>query len=171
VTCPVATVRRRGTAYVSGPAARFGCWGLTTKNSRGSFKPFLTRSSAEGGNRRRNRGTQLFMSAEDLTTLAVIPLQQDLATVRALGITHVERNGHHYVKGLAHCSPRERNLATRLHRDLYCGDGSSARLRIESGFVRVGSLGAPGYGGPFEPDLSSMIPLERWSFPSLESMS
>jgi len=28
-----------------------------------------------------------------------------------------------------------------------------------------------GCGGPFEPDLSSMIPLERWSFASLESMS
>ena len=75
------------------------------------------------------------------------------------------------LKGLAHCSPREHNLATRLHRDLYCGDGGSARLRIESGFIRVGSLSAPGYGSPFEPDLSSMIPLERWSFASLESMS
>jgi len=144
---------------------------VSTKNCKGIFKSFMNRSLVERWNRRRKRGTQLFMSAEDLTTLAVIPLQQDLATVRALGITHVERNGHHYVKGLGHCSPRERNLATRLHRDLYCGDGSSARLRIESGFVRVGSLSAPGYGGPFEPDLSSMIPLERWSFASLESMS
>jgi len=44
-------------------------------------------------------------------------------------------------------------------------------VAVESGFVRVGSLSAPGYGGPFEPDLSSMIPLERWSFASLESMS
>jgi hypothetical protein len=32
----------------------------------------------------------------------------------------------------------------------------------------VGSLSAPGYGGVFEPDLSSMTPLERWSFDSLE---
>ena len=152
-------------------AVKLGYRGVSTKNCKGIFKSFMNRSLVERWNRRRNRGTQLFMSAEDLTTLAVIPLQQDLATVRALGITHAERNGHHYVKGLAHCSPRERNLATRLHRDLYCGDGSSARLRIESGFIRVGSLSAPGYGGPFEPDLSSMIPLERWSFASLESMS
>jgi hypothetical protein len=152
-------------------AVKLGYRGVSTKNCKGIFKSFMNRSLVERWNRRRKPGTQLFMSAEDLTTLAVIPLQQDLATVRALGITHVERNGHHYVKGLAHCSPRERNLATRLHRDLYRGDGSSARLRIESGFVRVGSLSAPGYGGPFEPDLSSMIPLERWSFASLESMS
>jgi hypothetical protein len=152
-------------------AVKLGYRGVSAKNCKGIFKSFMNRSLVERWNRRRKPDSQLFMSAEDLTTLAVIPLQQDLATVRALGITHVERNGHHYVKGLAHCSPRERTLATRLHRDLYQGDGSSARLRIESGFVRVGSLSAPGYGGPFEPDLSSMIPLERWSFASLESMS
>ena len=57
------------------------------------------------------------------------------------------------------------------HRDLYRGDDSGARLRIESGFVRVGSLGLPGYGGPSEPDLSSIPPLERWTFDSLESKS
>ena len=44
--------------------------------------------------------------------------------------------------------PRERNQATRLHRDPHRGDDSGARLRIESGFVRVGSLGLPGYGAP-----------------------
>jgi len=138
---------------------------------KGIFKSFLNRSLVERWNGKRKLGAHLFMTAEDLTTLSVIPLLQDFATVRALGITHVERNGHHYVKGLAHCSPRERNQATRLHRDLYRGDDSGARLRIESGFVRVGSLGLPGYGGPSEPDLSSMTPLERWTFDSLESKS
>jgi hypothetical protein len=55
--------------------------------------------------------------------------------------------------------------------DVEATDDSGARLRIESGFVRVGSLGLPGYGGPSEPDLSSMTPLERWTFDSLESKS
>jgi len=101
--------------------------------------------------------------------LPVLPLQQDLATVRALGITHVERNGHHYVKGLSHCSRRERQQATRLHRDLYRGGEDKAHLRIDDGLVRVASLGTPGYGGAFEPDLASMMPLEDWSFESLEA--
>jgi hypothetical protein len=35
--------------------------------------------------------------------------------------------------------------------------------------VRVASLGTPGYGGAFEPDLPSMMPLEQWSFDSLEA--
>jgi hypothetical protein len=152
-------------------AVTLGYRGVSTKNCKGIFKSFLNRSLVERWNGKRKPGTHLFMTAEDLTTLSVIPLLQDFATVRALGITHVERNGHHYVKGLAHCSPRERNQATRLHRDLYRGDGSGARLRIESGFVRVGSLSLPGYGGPSEPDLSSMTPLEAWTFDSLESKS
>jgi hypothetical protein len=83
--------------------------------------------------------------------------------VRALGIGHVERNGHHYVRGLAHCSAAERALATRRHADLYEGDAHEARLRIEGGRLRVGSLAAPGYGVGFDPDLGSMTPLERWN--------
>lgn len=150
-------------------AVKLGYRGVSTKNCKGIFKSFMNRTLVERWNRRRKPGAQLFMTAEDLTTLPVIPLQQDLATVRALGITHVERNGHHYVKGLAHCSPRERYQATRLHRDLYRGDDGEAWLRIESGFVRVGSLNMPGYGGAFEPDLQSMTPLDRWNFDSLEA--
>jgi len=152
-------------------AVKLGYRGVSTKNCKGIFKSFLNRTLVDRWNRRRKPGNFLFMTAEDLTTLAVIPLQQDLATVRALGITHVERNGHHYVRGLAHCSPRERYQATRLHRDLYRGDDGEAWLRIEAGFVRVGSLNMPGYGGAVEPDLGSMTSLERWSFDSLRSKS
>ena len=150
-------------------AVKLGYRGVSSKNCKGIFKSFLNRSLVEKWNGRRKPGAALFMSAEDLTTLPVIPLQQDLATARALGITHVERNGHHYVKGLAHCSRRERYQATRLHRDLYGGGEDEARLRIEGGLVRVASLGTPGYGGAFEPDLPSMMPLEQWSFDSLEA--
>jgi hypothetical protein len=57
----------------------------------------------------------------------------------------------------------------------YAGDNLAPKWfdkeRIESGFVRVGSLSLPGYRGPSEPDLSSMTPLERWTFDSLESKS
>ena len=150
-------------------AITLGYRGVSTKNCKGIFKSFLNRSLVERWNARHKPGAALFMTGEDLTTLPLIPLQQDLATVRALGITHVERNGHHYVKGLAHCSRRERQQATRLHRDLYRGGEDEARLRIEGGLLRVASLGTPGYGGAIEPDLSSMMPLEQWSFESLEA--
>ncbi len=149
-------------------AIALGYRGVSTKNCKGIFKSFLNRSLIERLNRARPAGERLFMTAEDLTNVPVVPLQQDLATVRALGITHAERNGHHYVRGLAHCSSRERRDATRLHRDLYRGDESQAYLRIEGGALRVGSLAATGYGIAFDPDLASMTRLEEWRFESLD---
>jgi L-alanine-DL-glutamate epimerase-like enolase superfamily enzyme len=148
-------------------AAALGYRGVSTKNCKGIMKSFLNRSLVERLNAERPAPARLFMSAEDLTNVPVVPLQQDLATVRALGITHVERNGHHYVRGLAHCSPRERAAALRHHGDLYAGDQTAAWLRIEGGQLRVGSLATPGYGVAFAPDLDAMIPLERWTFESL----
>jgi hypothetical protein len=142
---------------------------VSTKNCKGIMKSFLNRSLVERRNAGRPEPARLFMSAEDLTNVPVVPVQQDLATVRALGIAHVERNGHHYVRGLAHCSPRERASAVRRHGDLYTGDELQAWLRIENGRLRVGSLATPGYGVAFAPDLEAMIPLERWTFESLEA--
>ncbi len=150
-------------------AIALGYRGVSTKNCKGIVKSFLNRTLIERENAQRPAGARLFMSAEDLTNVPVVPLQQDLATVRALGIAHVERNGHHYVRGLAHCSARERAAALRHHGDLYAGDEREAWLRIERGSVRVGSLAGPGYGVGFDPDLDAMVPLERWTFDSLDA--
>jgi hypothetical protein len=150
-------------------ALALGYRGVSTKNCKGIIKSFLNRSLVERHNAERPPAASLFMSAEDLTNVPVVPLQQDLATVRALGIAHVERNGHHYVRGLAHCSPRERAAAVRRHGDLYAGDERAAWLRIEGGRLRVASLATAGYGVAVDPDLDAMIPLERWSFDSLEA--
>jgi hypothetical protein len=54
-----------------------------------------------------------FMSGEDLTTQAGLAVQQDLALVNLLGITHVERNGHHYVNGMAALPPAEQQAFPR----------------------------------------------------------
>ena len=149
-------------------AIALGYRGVSTKNCKGIVKSFLNRSLVERDNRRRAPAERLFMSAEDLTNVPVIPLQQDLATVRALGIPHVERNGHHYVRGLAHCSAVERKEATRRHAGLYTGDEREAMLCIDGGRLDVRSLAVPGYGVAFEPDLAAMIPLEDWTPASLE---
>jgi hypothetical protein len=150
-------------------AVALGYRGVSTKNCKGIVKSFLNRSLVERLNAERPGPARLFMSAEDLTNVPIVPLQQDLATVRALGIAHVERNGHHYVRGLAHCSTAERAAALRHHGDLYAGDQREVWLRIEAGRLRVGSLATAGYGVAFDPDLDAMIPLERWTFDSLEA--
>jgi len=139
-------------------AVTLGYRGVSAKNCKGIMKSFLNRSLIAKWNRERRAGDRLFMSAEDLTNVPIVPLQQDLTTVRVLGIPHLERNGFHYVRGLAHCSERERDLATRRHGDLYEGDSREAFMRIEKGEIRVDSLSAPGYGIAFDPDFESMDP-------------
>jgi enolase-like protein len=140
-------------------ALALGYDGVSTKNCKGVIKSFLNRTLVEA---RRAKGERAFMSAEDLTNLPIVPLQQDLATVRALGIDHVERNGHHYVRGLDHCSPREREEALRHHGDLYERAKDGVFLRIRGGRLALGSLEMAGYGVAIAPDLESMIPLEEW---------
>jgi hypothetical protein len=150
-------------------AVALGYRGVSTKNCKGIVKSFLNRSLVERENRGRPAAARLFMSAEDLTNVPLVPLQQDLATARALGITHVERNGHHYVRGLGHCSAAERREALRLHGDLYEGDEREAFLRVTDGRLSLRSLATPGYGVAFPPDLEAMTPLSSWRPAALET--
>jgi hypothetical protein len=86
------------------------------------------------------RSRNATISAEDLTTVGPVSLLQDLAVVASLGIPHVERNGHHYFRGLS-MWPRdlqERMLA--MHGDLYEEVGGVATLRIRGGRINVGSV-------------------------------
>ncbi len=137
-------------------ALALGYAGVSTKNCKGVVKSVLNRALVEA---RRAEGVPAFMSAEDLTNLPIVPLQQDLAVVAALGIGHVERNGHHYVRGLDHCPLRDCRLALDRHADLYRPRGDGAALRIADGRLAVGSLAVPGLGVAFEPDLGALTPL------------
>jgi hypothetical protein len=103
-----------------------------------------------------------FQSAEDLTNLPVVALQQDLATVAALALPHVERNGHHYFSGLEHLSERETDAALAAHPDLYTPYGSSARLDIQGGELKLDSLAQSGYGAVGDPDLPARRRGKDW---------
>ena len=80
-------------------AIAHGYTGVSSKNCKGFYRSLLNaarcRKLNSGGEQR------FFMSAEDLTTQAGLAVQQDLALVNLIGLTHVERNGHHYVDGFA----------------------------------------------------------------------
>ena len=89
------------------------------------------------------------MSAEDLTCQAGLAVQQDLALVALLGITHSERNGHHYGRGFGDAPEAERAAFRHAHADLYDAD---ARLRITQGEIDIGSLFSPGYAHSATPD-------------------
>jgi hypothetical protein len=91
----------------------------------------------EGANR-------YFMSGEDLTVQAGLALQQDLALVSLLGLRHVERNGHHYVNGMAALPAAEQHAFLRAHDDLYEHSHGAVRVRIAHGELQIRSLAVPG---------------------------
>ena len=89
----------------------------------------------------------------------VVSLHQDLVHVAALGIDHVERNGHHYVRGLDHLSAVERAWCFERHGDLYRAEGQSGLLDIREGQISVGSLQRSGLGVDGAVDIAAMQPL------------
>jgi hypothetical protein len=93
-----------------------------------------------------------FMTAEDLTTQAGLAVQQDLALVNLLGMTHVERNGHHYVNGMADLPADEQAAFLGAHPDLYERSHGAVRLRIRDGRLGIASLGCIGFASAAEPD-------------------
>jgi hypothetical protein len=99
------------------------------------------------------------MSAEDLTTMAGVSVQQDLALVSLLGLTHVERNGHHFIDGMSFASEAEQASFTAAHPDLYERSGGPARLRIERGVLQLGSLACPGFAVAGKTDFASLRPM------------
>jgi hypothetical protein len=133
-----------------------GYVGVSSKTCKGLYKSILNRArcakwNAEAGEER------YLMSAEDLTIQAGLALQQDLALVSLLGITHVERNGHHYVNGMAALGPGEQQAFLDAHPDLYQRSHGAVRLRIAGGELAIGSLHrAAGFGSGAAPDWQAM---------------
>jgi hypothetical protein len=140
-------------------ACELGYTGISSKSCKGFYRSILNRAriarwNAEGGAQR------YFMSAEDLTTQAGVAVQQDLLLASLIGMDHVERNGHHYVDGMGETPTEEQDAILRAHPGLYRTDNERVRLKIENGFLSIGSLAAtPGLAvGPM-PQFDSMQPM------------
>ncbi|MBT4486502.1 MAG: mandelate racemase [Rhodospirillaceae bacterium] len=132
-----------------------GYRGVSSKTCKGLYKSILNRGRCA------HWGDGYFMSAEDLTTQAGLAVQQDLALVNLLGITHVERNGHHYVNGLAGVPEAEQTAFRTAHPDMYHQADGVTRLTIKDGQIALGSLDAVGYAYGAEPDFSPMRELHH----------
>ena len=147
-------------------AVALGYRGTSHKNCKGIYKSLHNLALAAAHNASVGR-EELFLAAEDLSNLPVVPLQADLASVALLGIDHVERNGHHYFRGLGHLSEAEKADALAAHPDLYERRGGEVFLRIVDGTLACGSLQVPGMGFAVLPDMAAMTPVEAWDFTSL----
>ena len=88
-------------------------------------------------------------------------MQQDLALGAFLGVTHAERNGHHYVDGFGATPLAEAQAFAAADPDLYADTGQSIRLSIHDGDLLTGSLHATGFATSVHPDWSALLPLEQ----------
>jgi hypothetical protein len=136
-------------------ALALGYAGTSHKNCKGVFK-----SVANAGllARRRAAGLPAVLSGEDLGNVGPLSTLQDLAAQAALGVTSVERNGHHYFAGLAQFPPALQEHALRHHPDLYARDARHGwpRLQLRDGQLALGSVNAAPFGVPGEVDLSAI---------------
>jgi L-alanine-DL-glutamate epimerase-like enolase superfamily enzyme len=137
--------------------------GISSKSCKGLYKSILNLARCRTWNAAEGR-ERFFLSGEDLTTLAGVSVQQDLALVNLLGIAHVERNGHHFIDGFAGRPGSEAHAFLAAHPDLYRDDRGRVRLRIEDGLLSIGSLACPGFGIGAMPDFAAMekMPSARW---------
>ena len=131
-------------------AKALGYKGVSSKTCKGIYKSLINAARCAAW------GDGYFMSGEDLTIQAGLALQQDLALVSLLGLAHVERNGHHYVNGMADLSAREQEDFFKQHPDLYERSHGAVRLRIEKGTIHMQSLDCPGYASRAMPDWLAM---------------
>ena len=131
-------------------AKALGYRGVSSKTCKGLYKSLINAARCKAW------GEGYFMTGEDLTIQAGIALQQDLALVSLLGLRHVERNGHHYVNGMAGLPRQEQDRFLNEHPDLYELSHGAVRVRIKGGMMQMKSLDGPGFASRAMPDFDAM---------------
>ncbi len=144
------------------PAAlALGYRGTSHKNCKGIVKGIANACLLE--HRRRRDGTDLLLSGEDLANVGPVALLQDLAMMASFGIGHVERNGHHYFKGLSMYPESLQQQVLADHGDLYRRhpDGFPT-LAIDGGEIHLSSVIESPFGCRGIPDLRAFPTLDEW---------
>jgi len=138
-------------------AVALGYRGVSIKSCKGVFRALLNRGLVEA------RGGELFQTGEDLTNLPAVALQEDLALMCSLGVEDVERNGHHYFRGLDHLPEAEQTSALDRHADLYGRELDCGRVSISDGKMLTGSLACVGFGHEHDVAFEDRTPMEEWA--------
>jgi hypothetical protein len=136
-------------------AKALGYQGISSKTCKGVYRSLINAMRCAAWNAEA-ASPEYFMSGEDLTTQAGLSVQQDLALVALLGLDHVERNGHHYVRGMEGVPHPEQEDFLRAHGDLYREFKGITSLRIDCGRLTIGSLASPGFASAAMPRWQDM---------------
>jgi L-alanine-DL-glutamate epimerase-like enolase superfamily enzyme len=154
--------------YEAFPVARaLGYRGVSSKSCKGIYKSIVNATRAAKWSA---RGESYFITGEDLTCQAGLCVQQDLALGALIGVTHAERNGHHYVDGFGDTPAAEAEAFLSAHPDLYVRDGNQVRLAIHDGDLLTGSLATPGFATSVHPVWSAFSPLEHPKTKTLQEL-
>lgn len=124
-------------------ATELGYTGISSKSCKGVYKSLI--NAARCVMLSHQTGVAYFQSGEDLTMQAGVAVQQDLALVSLLGLSHVERNGHHYVNGMLALPKDEQHRFQNTYPSLYQSNNDVVRLQIRQGQIDLSSLNVKGF--------------------------
>jgi hypothetical protein len=142
-------------------ALDLGYRGTSHKNCKGIVKGIVNACLLEY--RRRRHGTDFLLSGEDLANVGPVALLQDLAMMASFGIGHVERNGHHYFKGLSMYPAALQEQVLADHGDLYRRHPEGfPTLAIQGGAILLHSVVEAPFGCRTVPDLTAFPTLDEW---------
>jgi hypothetical protein len=126
-------------------ALELGYAGTSHKNCKGVMKGVAHRCLINHRNAI-GKTTRHQMSGEDLVNIGPVALLQDLAAQAALGNDTVERNGHHYFRGLSIFTASISQAMLAGHGDLYTKLNGTARLNVRQGELNLDSVNAAPFG-------------------------
>ncbi|MGA7325682.1 MAG: hypothetical protein WBX25_14620 [Rhodomicrobium sp.] len=145
--------------YDSFPRAMaLGYSGVSSKSCKGFYKSLLNGVRAQKASRQSGRA--YFLAAEDLTCQAGLAVQQDTALVAFLGITHAERNGHHYGRGFGTAPAAEVAAFLAAHPHLYRKTSDGAELALVDGSLHIASLSYNGFASAVHPIWHELSPIK-----------
>ena len=137
-------------------ALELGYVGTSHKNCKGIIKGLANACLVA---QRRHKGLTGVLTGEDLCNLGPLALLQDLAMMALLVIEHVERNGHHYYRGLTLFPTEWQEATLAAHGDLYLRHSYGfATLRINEGKLQLRSVNDAPFGVQPLLDPSSFAP-------------
>lgn len=130
-----------------------GYRGISSKACKGIYR------SLHSAARIAQEPQRLLLSGEDLTCQAGLAVQQDTLLAASLGVTHIERNGHHYVDGFGIAPDAEARAFADAHAGFYNITQGRPRLAVTAGQLDLTSLHAPGFASAATPQWDSLQPI------------
>lgn len=122
-----------------------GYRGISSKACKGIYR------SLANAARVARQPQQLLLSGEDLTCQAGLAVQQDTLLAASLGVTHIERNGHHYVDGFGIAPAVEAEAFANAHPGLYDSASGRPHLAVRGGQLDLSDLHVPGFASAAMP--------------------